>query len=65
MDTLTITGSEQMVPAHAAVMTLARPSLLTALTKIAGTGYNIFEGFQYCLLIIFPSIFQNRVSGPA
>lgn len=46
-----MTGSEQTVPAHAAVMTLGFPSSSAHVTNTAGTGYNIFEGFQYCLAI--------------
>jgi hypothetical protein len=53
MDTETITGSLQIVPAQAAVIMLARPSSSAQLSMTGGTGYSMFEGRQYCLAIVF------------
>ena len=59
MDTDTITGSEQIVPAQAAVIAFAFPFSSLHVINTAGTGFNMLLGFQYCLLIyVFPFLSQ-------
>ena len=50
-----MTGSEQIVPAQAAVIAFAFPFSSLHVINTAGTGFNMLLGFQYCLLIyVFP-----------
>jgi hypothetical protein len=59
IDTETITGSLQIVPAQAAVIMLLRPSSSAQLIITAGTGYSILEGRQYSLAIKFNQSIKN------
>ena len=50
----TIAGSLHMVPAHAIVTMFGFSPGLWQLTITAGTGYNIFPGFQFCFAMSIP-----------
>jgi hypothetical protein len=54
MEIDTIGGFVHTVPAHATVMMLSLPLLSATLTITAGTGFNIFPGFQFCFAIGTP-----------